>query len=313
VRISSIDLNLLLVLDTVLAERSVTRAARRLHVTPSAISNALSRLRAVFNDPLIARSGRGIVPTPRAAGFAPALTRALQDLEAVIHDEAFDPATTNRELTLAVADAGQVVRVPRLAQLLANQMPHARLRVVGIDAMIAMGGLASTEIDVALGVSDAAPGIHRTPMYEEHTVLVARANHPRVGRRVTKSDLEALRHVDVHVAVGKPSRDVARRYAQRGIERDVAVIVPTFTAAAAVVAATDLVATLPKSLVDVLGPGLGLRAIDSPVRTPPITISLAWHTRTNLDPAMRTFRDLVTAATATAGPVRARSERKRPV
>jgi DNA-binding transcriptional LysR family regulator len=147
-------------------------------------------------------------------------------------------------------------------------------------------------------------------MYEEHTVLVARANHPRVGRRVTKTELAALRHVDVHVAVGKPSREVTRAYAQRGIERDVGVIVPTFTAAAAVVAATDLVATLPKSVVEVLGPGLGLRAVDSPLRTPPITISLAWHSRTNLDPAMSAFRGLVMAATV--GPVRARSERKRP-
>jgi DNA-binding transcriptional LysR family regulator len=81
VRLSALDLNLLLVLDTVLAERSVARAARRLHVTPSAVSNALARLRAALDDPLLVRSGRGVVPTPRAAALSPAIARALRDLD----------------------------------------------------------------------------------------------------------------------------------------------------------------------------------------------------------------------------------------
>jgi len=90
VSLSTLDLNLLLMLDTVLAERSVVRAARRLHVTPSAVSNALARLRAALDDPLLIRSGRGIVPTPRAAALAPALARALRDLDQAVHGDGFD-------------------------------------------------------------------------------------------------------------------------------------------------------------------------------------------------------------------------------
>src|SRR5258708_35392276 len=96
-------------LDTVLVERSVVRAARRLHVTPSAISNALARLRAALDDPLLIRSGRGVVPTPRAAALAPALARAPGDLDQAVHGEGFGPATADHPLTRAVAAAGPVV------------------------------------------------------------------------------------------------------------------------------------------------------------------------------------------------------------
>src|SRR5215470_13785517 len=139
--LEQLDLNLLLVLDTVLAERSVARAARRLHVTPSAVSNGLARLRAVLGDPLVARSGRGIVPTPRAAELAPALARALRDLGAAVSGPSVDPAATTRQLTLAIADVGQLVRLPRLAALVARELPRARLRVVGIDTLLSSGGL----------------------------------------------------------------------------------------------------------------------------------------------------------------------------
>ena len=106
--LTTLDLNLLLVLDTVLAERSVARAAKRLHVTPSAISNGLAKLRVALADPLVTREGRGIVPTPRAAELQPSLARAIAELERVVTQGAFDPATCSRRFTLAMADGGQI-------------------------------------------------------------------------------------------------------------------------------------------------------------------------------------------------------------
>ena len=296
VSLSTLDLNLLLTLDTVLVERSVVRAAKRLHVTPSAISNALARLRVALDDPLLIRSGRGIVPTPRAAALAPSLTRALRDLDQAIHGRGFDLATTDREFTLAIADAGQVVKLPRVVAALGAEMPRARLRVLSIDSLFALGGLAGTEIDVAIGAGEKGPGIHKSALFDEHVVLVARVDHPRVRSRVTKPQLGALRHVEVQVAPGRGSRPLATTYANAGVERDIAIVVPTFTAAAAVVAATDYVASLPASLVDVLGARLGLRQVATPL--PPIetTINLLWHERTHHDPALRAFRDLLTRA-----------------
>ncbi|HEX9295140.1 MAG TPA: LysR family transcriptional regulator [Polyangiaceae bacterium] len=295
--ISQLDLNLLVVLDTVLAERSVVRAARRLHVTPSAVSNALARLRAALDDPLVARSGRGIVPTPRAAELAPTLARALRELDQAVTGGGFDPASTTREFTLAIADSGQLVRVPRLALLLGKEMPRARLRVVGIDTLLSSGGLGGSEVDVAIAaLPEKAPGIHMIPLYREHTVLVARRDHPRVGARISKAELASLRHVDVEVAPGKGYRDLPASYARLGIERDVALVVPSFTAAAAIVAATDFVATVPASLVKVLGERFGIRAFVAPVGRLTVKIKLAWHERTDHDPAMRKFREVILRA-----------------
>jgi DNA-binding transcriptional LysR family regulator len=298
VSLSQIDLNLLLILDTVLSERSVVGAARRLHVTPSAISNALARLRAALGDPLVTRVGRGIVPTPRAAALAPALQRALRDLELAVAEDVFDPATTTRQFTLAIADAGQLARLPRLVQLVAAEMPRARLRVVGIDTYVSSGGLAGTEIDVGIiGLADKPPGVHFLPLYEEESVLVARRGHRGVRGRVTRAQLARLSHVDVQVAPGRGYRELARSYARLGLAREVAIVVPSFTAAAAVVAETDHVATLPSSLVGVLGERLGLRVVSGPAPKVTTVIQLAWHDRTHDDPAMRAFRDVVTRAT----------------
>jgi DNA-binding transcriptional LysR family regulator len=270
--LAALDLNLLVALDVVLAERSVARAAERLHVTPSAISNALARLRAALDDPLVLKSGRGIVPTPRALALAPALARALAELDAAVHGSAFDPRTSRQRFTLALSDAGQIVRLPPLASQLTAEMPHARLRVVGVDTMVALGGLAGTEVDVAIGVGEKAAGIHRRPLFDEPTVLVARRDHPALGARAGRRALRGLRHVEVHVAFGRPNRDIAASYARAAIEREVVMVVPTFTAALSVVAATDLVATLPASVVATLGAGLGVRAVAAPL--PPTSVKM---------------------------------------
>jgi DNA-binding transcriptional LysR family regulator len=294
VSLSRLDLNLLRVLDTVLSERSVVRAARRLHVTPSAISNALARLRSALGDPLVIRSGRGIVPTARAAGLASSLKRALSDLERVVQSDAFDPATTTRQFTLAMSDAGQIARLPGLTKLLAREMPHCQLRVVGVDTYMSSGGIAGTEVDVAIiAVAEKAPGVYFTPLYREDSVLVARAGHPLANAQVTKTELGKLQHVDVQVAPGRGYRELARSYARLDIKREVAVVVPSFIAAAAVVAQTDFVATLPESLIEGLGRRLGLRVLTAPAPRMTTEIKLIWHERTLDDPAMRLFRELV--------------------
>jgi DNA-binding transcriptional LysR family regulator len=295
ITLAALDLNLLLVLDTVLAERSVVRAARRLHVTPSAISNSLARLRAALGDPLIARSGRGIVPTPRAIELGPALARALRDLEQAVVGAKFDPSTTTRAFTLAIADAGQLVRLPALAGLLAKEMPRAQLRVVGIDSLVSLGGLAGTDVDVVLGVGERGPGVHVEPLFDEHAVLVARRGNRAIGAKLSRAQLANVRHVAVEMAPGKGLRDLTgQAYARAGLPRDVAVTVPTFTTAAAIVAATDYVATMPESLVDVLR--FGVRVVGTPLSRQTITMNLLWHERTHADPAMTAFRAIVRRA-----------------
>lgn len=297
--LANLDLNLLLTLDAVLAERSVARASRRLHVTPSAISNALARLRGALGDPLVTRRGRGIVPTPRALELQPVIARVLRELDAAVHGGSFDPPTTTRTFSLAIADVGQAVYLPRIAAWLAREMPHARLRVVGVESLVALGGVGGTEVDVAIGVAERGPGIHKEALFDETTALVARSRHPAAGTRLSRRALEELRHVAVEMVPGKGYRDpVATTYARAQIAREVALIVPTFNAAAAVVAATDYVVTMPTSLLELLAARLNLRALAVPVPEHTLAMQLSWHARTHSDPALIVFRNLIRRALA---------------
>lgn len=292
--ISSLDLNLLVVLDTVLREQSVARAARRLHVTPSAISNSLAKLRVALGDPLVTRRGRGIVPTPRAQELAPALARAMLDLQQLLQQGPFDAASCTRAFTLAMADAGQMVWLPCVASALSKAMPKAQLRVVGIDSLLSLGDLGSTEIDIHLGMPARGPGIHTEPLYDEDTVLVARKGNRECSGRLSPRRLGSLRHVRVELAPGRGFRDaVAAAYARDGIERSVTTTVPSFSAAAAVAAATDLVATLPRSLFEVLGKRLALTVVRGAVPSLAVTMAMCWHERTHADPALLALRQLV--------------------
>ncbi|WP_426735745.1 LysR family transcriptional regulator [Myxococcus faecalis] len=294
IQIGAIDLNLLLVLHTVLAERSVVRASERLHVTPSAISNSLARLRALLGDPLVTRKGRGIVPTPRALALAPAIGRGLREMELALHEVPFEPGRCTQTFTLAVADAGQLTWVPRIAALMRREMPDARLSVVGIDSLVSLGDLGSGQVDLHLGLAGKGTGLHVEPLLTERTVLVARRGHPVLGKRLSARALGGLQHVRVEMVPGKNFRDaVGAAYARAGIAREVVMAVPSFTAAAAVVATTDLVATLPESLVSEKGARFAVQAVDAPIPPHTVRISMCWHERTHVDPAARYFRELV--------------------
>src|SRR5258706_9076290 len=175
----------MLVLHTVLAERNVARAAERLHVTPSAVSNALARLRDLLGDPLVTRKGRGIVPTPRALELAPGIARALREIELALLTAPFDAATCTRTFTLALADVGQVVWGPRLARAMQRAMPLAQLRLVGIDALIALGDLSSSEVDLQIGIAPKDAGVHVQTLFEERSVLVGRREHPALRKKMS--------------------------------------------------------------------------------------------------------------------------------
>lgn len=295
VSITGVDLNLMLVLHTVLSERNVARAAERLRVTPSAVSNALARLRGLLGDPLVTRKGRGIVPTPRAKELAPSIARAIREIELALATGPFDPANCARSFTLAVADVGQLLWAPRLALTMQQELPLAQLRVVGIDALVSLGDLTASEVDVHLGIPWNAPGIHVERLLEEPNALVARRAHPLFARRRSGPLLAGLGHVRIEMLPGKNLRDrFASAFAEAGVPRRVVMSVPSFIAAAEVVAASDLVAVLPTSLLAVQASRLGLRAIEA--GAPPLgatEIAMCWHERTHADAAAQAFRALV--------------------
>ncbi|MDQ3335486.1 MAG: LysR family transcriptional regulator [Myxococcota bacterium] len=274
----SIDLNLLLVLHTVIHERSVTRAARRMNLTQPAVSNALARLRVVLGDRLLVRAGRSLEPTPRVAEMLPRLAAALGEL-AVVVEARFDPATTTRTFTLA--DSEELSVLPRFAAAFARGFPQARLRLVTVDDV--PGALASGVADAALGpVARTGGGLVRRVLYADRMVRVVRRRHPHAR---SPSRLAKTPQIVVQSELGRPLPASGAR---------VAMVMPDYMSAALAVSECDLITTLPQRFATSISKLLPLTLIGPTTASSPI--ALYWHERTHGDPGAAQFRDLLVAA-----------------
>lgn len=303
--LSAIDLNLFLVLHAVLDEASATRAAKRLGVTQSAVSNALGRLRAQLGDPLVVRRGRGLVATPRGLELAPIVAAAVASLEAAVAlGDGFLPAECTRRFTIALADNHQASDGARIAAGCATRLPRAVLRVVSADYLASSDGLASGEIDVALVPSPLvrAPYLGRH-VFDEHACLVVARDHPRFrgGRKLSPRLFAELGHIDVEVALGRTGvghRAASDHWKAQRLERRVAVVVPFFATAAMIASRTQLVAGLPSRAAAVMCKAFGTKIVPTTFALPSIGVSMMWHERTDADAGARYFRDVVADATA---------------
>jgi DNA-binding transcriptional LysR family regulator len=299
--LSSVDLNLFVMLHVVLEERSATRAAKRLNVTQSAVSNAIARLRAVLGDPLVVRSGRGLAPTPRAEELAPFVAQAVAQLQlAVDRGAAFVPEASERRFTLALTDNHQTSEAARIAEFFARKLPRAALRLVSSDYLVATDGLATGDVDAAFVPSMMqTPGVRARPIFEEQACLVVRRDHPRVRGKLTPKLFNELPHIDVEVVLGRTGvghRLAEQHWKSAGLERKVAVTVPYFTTAAMIASRTDCIAGLPSRMAKVLCKHLPIKVASAAFPMPRMGMSLVWHERTDADPGGRYFRDLVVKA-----------------
>jgi DNA-binding transcriptional LysR family regulator len=302
INLSTIDLNLFIVLHAVLEERSATRAAERLHVTQSAVSNSLARLRQLIGDPLLVRSGRGLVPTPRGERLEALVREVVAHLEVALDRRGFVPEDSRRTFTIALADSYQACEVPRITRRFVKELPQATMRVVSADYLAATDGLSSGDVDVAFAPAQAIqPGMRSTPLFEERGALLVRRDHPRVRRRLTRELFNELPHIDVHVVLGRPG--TGHRVAQRGwekahVRRRIVLTVPYFMTAAMAAAETDCVAAVPDRLAALCTRLLPLKQVLPVFPLPTLTTVMIWHERTDADPGARFFRELVARAVA---------------
>jgi DNA-binding transcriptional LysR family regulator len=311
VDLSAIDLNLFVVLDAVLAEGSATAAARRLHVTQSAVSNALARLRELVGDPLVVRRGRGLAPTPVALELAPRIAAVLHELRAALaRDREFDPATTTRRFTIALTDNQEVSDLPRIVARFEQRLPLASLQVVTVERLISSDGLAAGLVDVALApAAVTGPGLRQAPLYSEQGVVVVRRDNHKVGRRLDRAAFEATPYVDVQVVgeAGHGHRLARDALARAGLRRRVVLTVPHFMAAAVAVSRTDWITGLPRRFAAEVSRRLPLRTVVAPVEPLRFELVLQWHERTDADPGARYFRALILAALSDADARRRRA------
>src|ERR1017187_7610845 len=248
--IRNVDLNLLVALDALLAERSVSRAAVRLHLSQPATSALLARLRGLFGDPLLLRSARGMLPTPRALELLGPVKKVLDEIDAIVQPRAaFDPASAVQTFTLSASDYVEYALLPTLVDYVERQAPGVRLAVRPLDLQTVAKQLESGEVDLCVtGLQNAPAGLHQQPLYAERMVSVVRRKHPGVGARLTLEKFCSLEHILVSVRGSGFSARIDYALAKLGRKRRARLAVPHFLLVPEIVAPSDMISALPERL-----------------------------------------------------------------
>lgn len=297
--VAKTDLNLLVVLDVLLQERNVTRAARRLHRTQSATSHALGRLRSELGDPILVRVGGEMRPTPKAERLAGEVSRILRTIGRVLAQEgAFDAATTDRVFTLVGPDF-VAATLPALLARMATSTPGAGVELVPAGPGM-LRDVADGRVDVAVAPSAApkADGLRSAPLVSLDWAVYARRDHP-AARAWSAKAWATYPHVRVRTASGGEGPvDIAAR--ARKLTRRMGPYLPHFLLAPPLLARTDLLMTVPRAVLAEVAPRFGLVALPCPVKIAPIHLSMFWSAQLDRDPAIMWFRHILGEAAGDA-------------
>ncbi|MBN8419238.1 MAG: LysR family transcriptional regulator [Verrucomicrobia bacterium] len=291
---SNPDLNLLFTLDALLAEGSVARAAKRLHLSPSAMSRALGRLREATNDPLLVRAGRVLVPTPRALELREPVRQLMQDASAVLRPAAkLDLKRLVRTFTLRTSEGWVENFGPSLIARISAEAPGIRLRFVPKPNKDSTP-LREGEIDLETGVVDetTSPELRTQALFRDRLVGVVRLEHSLCTGRMRAARYAAGRHILVS-REGHETGPVDDALKPLGFQREIVSIVGGFATAIALARGSDFIASVPEKHTASLR--VGMHSFALPVSVPEFTVSLLWHPRLDADAAHRWLRGHVRA------------------
>lgn len=283
------DLNLLITLDVLLAEGSVAAAAKRLRLSPSAMSRALARLRETTGDPLLVRAGRGLVPTPRAVALREQVSRLVQEANAVLRPvQSLDMAQVARTFTLRTSEEFVENFGPALLARVAQDAPGVRLRFINkIDKDSTL--LREGSVDLETGVVDptASPEVLTQALFRDRLVGVVRSGHP-----LSRGDVSVERYAaGQHVYVSRRGQDrgqIDDALEAQGLTRQINTVVAGFATAIALARDTDLIASVPERYT--AHQRQGLHSFALPLALPTFTVSMLWHPRLDADLAHRWLR-----------------------
>lgn len=293
--IAALDLNLLVVLEALLAERSVTRAARRIGLSQPAVSNALGRLRVLLDDPLLVRISGGMEPTPRALELAAPIAQALDTIRrALSAGTAFEPQRSPFTFRVHSADTLELSLLPRLTERLERSAPQIDL-VVTRAAGRAEDELRSGSVDLYLGSwSNVPSGFQQHLLRQESFACIARRGHPKIKSRLSLDTYLRVGHVVVS-ADDRPGGVIDTQLTDHAMGRHVVLRTPHSLIAPLVVARTDLIATLPRSVATAFAQFLPLAVFKAPLDTPGFPIHMVWHPRTHEQAPHRWLREQIMA------------------
>jgi DNA-binding transcriptional LysR family regulator len=298
----TLDLNLLRVFDEVMAERSLTKAARNLSLTQPAVSNALRRLRDALDDELVRRQGHGIEPTPRALALWPSVREALRQLQEALVPQSFVPAEAHNTFVLAMADATAAELMGGLARQMQTEAPGVSMRVVPLTTRDPRRLLSDGAADMAVGYFPAvltdltgraqageAVAFEHQRLYAGEYVCVMRQGHPLADAPLTLDDYCAARHLLVSFS-GRPYGFVDEALASIGRQRRIVLTVNQFFTAGQVVVNSDLLTVLPRHFVPTTGMTEQLVLRDLPLHVPPVHVEALWHRKQQHDSAHQWLR-----------------------
>lgn len=297
--IYNFDLNLLRVLDALLRERNVSRAAQRLSLSQPAVSNALGRLRELLDDPLLVRVGRAMQPTPRALSLEAPIREALQQIEHTLNaGDFFEPATSRQRFVIAVTDYVELICMPRLMAHLAKVAPGVQLAIKHLTPTLPAAALDNGELDLALGRFLDVPARFHSRRWASETLQVAlRKQHPLVAESLDLAGFLRLRHLWVH---GGQTRGMVDQWLEdHDLARDVAYTTPNYLQAAHIVASSDLAAVLPTQLAHYFTELLPLQLYDLPFELGPFQLDIVSVAQRERDAALQWLIEQIMTVTRT--------------
>ncbi|HSV80548.1 MAG TPA: LysR family transcriptional regulator [Ramlibacter sp.] len=290
-----LDLNLLPVLVALAEQRSVSAAARQLGMSQPAVSSALARLRASLQDPLFVRTARGMEPTPRTLALLPPTRAALGIVDSeIVPARGFDPATSEKQVTLALSDIGEMVFLPKILQRLQADAPGMTVRSVTLPVAQLERGLELGDIDLAVGYFPDLKGNNyfQQRLFPHGFVCILRSGHPIQAAKLTARQFMAVGHAVVN-AEGRSQEVFERFLKKQGIQRRVVLNTPHFMSLPAIISQSDLVATVPLAVGVWFSSTARIRIARPPFPVPTFDLKQHWHRRFNADPQSRWLRALV--------------------
>jgi DNA-binding transcriptional LysR family regulator len=297
----SIDLNLLVALDALLSERHVTRAADKVGLSQPAMSNALSRLRHLFQDELLVRTATGMQATARALELAEPTRQVLRQVERVFESDAgFDAATSARTFTIRLSDLLGLLLLPQLLEAIGSAAASTRFDIVHMPPARTVEALEKDEIDVAVSSGLVhSTSIKSMPLLRDRLVCVMRESHAAAGMKMSMKTFLASRQLRVSMSP-TDVRFVDDILAKRGVIRDVALNVPHWLIVPHILERTDLVAVMPRRLAQALA-SKSLAIRDLPFASHAFDWSMYWHRRHDGNPAVAWLRARLAQAAQALG------------
>ena len=286
-------MKLLAVFDEIYKTRSVTRAGENLGLAQTSVSLALGRLRRQFNDPLFVRTADGMVPTPHGLTLLQPLRQALEILRVATQQQVvFDPASSSRTFHLAMTDISHLEFLPALINKIGKVASEVRIEVLRITSETPKL-LESGEADLAVGfMPELEAGFYQQKLFDQGFACVVRRDHPRIGQRLTQGLFKREKHV-VITARGTGHDLVEQALARQGVQRKVTLSLPTLPGVGNLLAQTDLVATVPKRVAQMLVRIARVKALPTPFTFPTFSIKQHWHERYQQDLANQWLRSTV--------------------